>query len=161
MMLLAFAVPFGILAAAAFRRYTNASKLRATVNQILARIMELTLFVDEPRTVLRAQWALLRENVHLLRHVALPSLIVAAAFALIYPKLETRYNDPNPGILTLPFGSALPANVVAETPPVRVIRTHELSWRIQPRPTRPHWLLWFLTISTVSGLTPAFVRRGK
>ncbi|MDE3195800.1 MAG: hypothetical protein KGN84_05630 [Acidobacteriota bacterium] len=153
MMLCAVAAAYGIVAALAFRFFTRPARLRETTNRILARIMELALFVDEPRTVLHAQLALLRENVRLLKQIAIPCLIMGALFTALYPRLEARYDNPNPDVLTLPLGSELPGGIAAETPPVRILRTHEVSWRIHPAPTEPHWLLWFLAISAAAAAT--------
>lgn len=155
MMLVAIAIAYGILAWLVFRLLIKPSTLRRTANRIVARIMELGLFVDEPHTVFRAQLALARENLRLLRQIAIPCLIMAALFAVIYPWLQLRYDNPNPDIVTLPSGRELPAGIVAETPPVHVLRTNEVGWRIHPQPTHPYWLLWFLAISTASGVAPA------
>lgn len=154
MPLMATAAIYGIVAALVFRVFTKPAELRVTANQMIARIMEFALFVDEPRTVLRAQLALVRENLRLLKQVAIPCLIMAALFAFLYQPMTRRYANPNPDILTLPLGSNLPQGVIAESPPVHVLRTKEVTWRIQPTPTHPHWLLWFLAISSTSALLP-------
>ncbi len=56
----------GIVAAFVFRRFGSRAT-RQSINRILAHLMELRLFLDEPRLILRAQGNLLRENVSLLQ----------------------------------------------------------------------------------------------
>ena len=63
-----------------FRRLADARRVRAATNQILARIMEFRLFVDEPALVWRAQKEALRANLALLREIALPCLIMAGCW---------------------------------------------------------------------------------
>jgi len=128
---------------------------------MIARVMEFALFIDEPRTVFRAQAALVRENLRVLRQVAIPCLIMGAVFAVAYPPLEKRYGNPNPDILTLPLGSQLPRGIIAKSPPVHVLRTNEVSWRVRPAPTHPDWLIWFLITSGMSACAWPVLRLAK
>ena len=62
----------GIMTAFVFRRFAS-SGTRQTVNRILAHVMELRLFLDEPGLVWKAQCDLLRENLRLFAQIAVPS----------------------------------------------------------------------------------------
>ena len=159
MMLFAIAVLYGVLASLVFRAFVKPAELRNTANHMVARIMEFALFVDEPGAVFRAQIALLRENFRLLKQIALPCLIMATAFALVYPTMKMHFDNPSPDVLTLPGGSEMPARAITGAPPVHIFRTNEVSWRIRPVPTQPHWLLWFVSISTLSALIVEWGRR--
>jgi hypothetical protein len=63
------------------------------------------------------------------------------------------------------MGQPLPAGVIPETPSVRVLRTHEVSWRIRtdrnpgPNILARHWVIWFALISTVAGSFYVFIVR--
>ncbi len=185
----------GMAAAFAFRRF-GSGHTRRTVNRILAHVMELRLFLDEPRLVWKAQCDLLRENLRLFRQIAVPSLIVAPLLSLVVWQADAVY-----GRAPLRAGEAVvvtahvnagdladvrmeaPAGVTIETPGVRILSLHEVSWRI--RPLRPFsgrlrvnteveridipwprttvlgvsWTVWFFGISAISAwLAPRIVR---
>ncbi len=166
----------GIVTAIVFRRFTS-SGTRETVNRILAHIMEFRLFLDEPRLIFKAQRDLLRENLRLFRHIAIPCLIAAPFFALVIWQADRVYGRAplragQPVVVTGHSGVQLraPADLVIETPAVQIKRTHEVSWRV--RPTRPFsgtlpgfeipwprapvlgvsWLVWFFGISSLSAV---------
>jgi arylsulfatase A-like enzyme len=141
----------GIATAFVFRRFAS-SQTRRTVNRILAHVMELRLFLDEPRLVWNAQRDLLRENLRLFGQIAVPSLIVAPLLGVLIWQADEVY-----GRAPLRAGEAVvvtarvkagdlaqvrmeaPAGVAVETPGVRIPRLHEVSWRIRPlRPFSGH-----------------------
>jgi len=141
----------GIVTAFVFRRF-GARGTRRTVNRILAHVMELRLFLDEPRLVWNAQRDLLRENLRLFGQIALPSLIAAPVLGLIMWQADAVY-----GRAPLRAGEAVvvtahvksgdlasvqmeaPADVAIETPGARIPRLREVSWRIRPlRPFSGH-----------------------
>ena len=137
----------GVVTAFVFRRFAS-SHTRRTVNRILAHVMELRLFLDEPRLVWNAQRDLLRENLRLLGQIAVPSLIATPLLGFVMWQADAVY-----GRAPLRAGQAVvvtahvkavdlaqvrmeaPADVTIETPGVRIPRLHEVSWRI--RPVRP------------------------
>ena len=167
MTLVVCAAIYGILAAWVFRRFTNAARMRATVNRILAHVMEFALFIDEPGLILKAQLELIGDNVRLLKQIALPCVLMAIPFALIYPVLERSFGDRASNVLTLPMGKPLPAGVVVETPGVRIFRTHEVSWRIRTEPKpKPAlfglpWLVWFGVISAAAAAFQGLAARAR
>ena len=174
--LIPFSVLCGAVTALVFRRFAS-SGTKQTVNRILAHIMEFRLFLDEPRLIFQAQRDLLRENLRLLRQIAIPCLIAAPFFTLVIWQGDRVY-----GRAPLPAGEPVvvtahsdvqlhaTAGLVVETPGVRIQRTHEVSWRV--RPTRPFsgtlpgfqipwpratvlgfsWLVWFFGISSLSAV---------
>jgi arylsulfatase A-like enzyme len=134
----------GVVTALVFRRFAS-SHTRQTVNRILAHVMELRLFLDEPRLIRKAQLDLLRENLRLFGQIAIPSLIAAPLLGIVMWQADAVY-----GRAPLRAGEALvvtahvqaedlkdvrleaPAGVTIETPGVRIPRLHEVSWRIRP-----------------------------
>jgi hypothetical protein len=138
---------YGVIAVLIFRRLTDQSSLRRTVDRILAHVMELGLFIDSPMLIFRAQRDLLRENFRLLRLTILPGAILALLFAALYPFMNTRYGRAplpvgEPSVITTQMKDATipqldpPDGIAVETPAVRIPHDHEISWRIRPlRPT--------------------------
>jgi hypothetical protein len=144
--------------------------------------MELGLFLDSPSLILRAQRDLLKENLLLLRLTILPAAILALLFAILYQPLNATYvRAPlpvgEPAVVTIPIEDKIPqldppAGIALETPAVRVLHDHEISWRVRPlRPTSTNlkfridnriatsikipyperaWLLEFALISSLS-----------
>ncbi len=115
----------GILAAFVFRRFAS-PELGKTVNRIIAHLMELWLFFDEPELILEAQRDLLRENIRMFRQIAVPLAITAPLLALVVWQADGFF-----GRGTLPAGEAAVvtahvrsgdlSNVQLRTPPdVRV-----------------------------------------
>src|ERR1700683_4093251 len=90
---------YGVLSILVFRRCSDAALVRRSLNKVWAHLMELSLFLDSPSLVLRAQRDLLRENVRLLRLVILPAAILALLFAFLFPALNAIY-----GRAPLPVG---------------------------------------------------------
>jgi hypothetical protein len=187
-------VLYGVVAVLIFRRLTEKSSIGRSVNRILAHTMELGLFIDSPSLVFRAQRDLLRENLRLLRLTILPGAILALLFALLYPPMNAMYGRAplpigEPSVVTIQMKDAAmpavqleaPEGVIVETPAVRVLHDHQISWRVRAlRPTMadfkfhfdnpsairsieiPYpealiagfpWLAWFVLISSVSALT--------
>jgi choline-sulfatase len=123
-------------------RTLAAKESRNTVDRIVAHVIELRLFLDEPALILRAQRDLLRENARLLRQIALPVLLAGSLFAGLAWKLDGVYGRaPLPAgkaaVVTAHSGAAdlqidAPEGVTVETPGVRVPAANEVSWRIRP-----------------------------
>jgi hypothetical protein len=189
MMLILVSATYGAIAVIVFRRFTNRSLLRRCVNHILAHAMELGLFLDSPALVFRAQRDLLRENIQLLRLVIIPSGILAVLFAILFQPMNATFGygalpAGEPSVVTVrmdPMRTAQlepPDGIVVETPGVRILHDHEISWRIVPQrpisgalkfrigqrtvPTEIRypktnilglsWLVWFAAVSSVSAL---------
>jgi hypothetical protein len=137
---------YGLAAALLFRRLVDEKRLRGTVNRMMAHVMEFRLFLDSPALVLRAQRDLARENVRLLRLIALPCLVLAGIFTILFPPLDALYgHEPlragEPSVVTVPMSDAAltgvisletPPGIEVETPGVRVLHDRQISWRIRP-----------------------------
>lgn len=175
---------YGIAAAFVFRRFTDRSALRRSSNRTLAHVMELALFLDSPMLVFRAQRDLLKENLRLLRLTILPASILALLFTILYQPMNATYGRAplpvgEPAVVTIPIADNSPRldapdGIAIETPAVRVLHDHEISWRVRPLrltgtdlkfridnrvataikipyPERP-WLARFVLISSLSAV---------
>ena len=166
-MLVVCAAVYGAIAALIFRRFTDRTRMAVTVNHMLARVMEFALFIDEPRLILKAQFDLIKDNFQLLRQIAIPCVLVAIPFALLYPAMDRQFGNHQSNVLTLPMGQVLPAGVVAETPGVRILRTHEVTWRIRLTATPcknlfgVHWTIWFGAVSLIAAMIQSLVPQAR
>lgn len=131
---------YGLAAALAFRRFTDAASIRRTLNRMMAHAMEFRLFLDSPALVLRAQRDLFRENLHLLRLILLPCAILAPIFMVLFPQLDAMYGHAplkagECSIVTVQLGGAAvleaPAGIEVETPGVHSIHDGRVSWRVK------------------------------
>ena len=125
---------FGALAAKGTRR---------TIDRIVAHLLELRLFIDEPSVVMKAQRDLLRENWRLLAQLALPCLATALLFGTVIWQFGASWDrSPLPAgattVVTARYSGrgdvqlqATP-EIAVETPAVRILATREVSWRIRP-----------------------------
>jgi hypothetical protein len=127
-----------------FIRTANRPALSRCARHIVAHLLEFRLFFDEPALILRAQGALLKENVRLLRVLALPILAVGVPCSVLFIPLEAVF-----GLGALPVGepavvsAALPADnapaslqapsgIQVEAGPVRILAEKRVCWRIRP-----------------------------
>ncbi len=144
----AWVVVLGALAGAGsffvFKRYTDSDQLRVSANRIIAHLMEIQLFADEPRLVLRAQWDLIRANGRILLQVALPSLLLLVPFAVLIGAgdLFFAHAPLRPGetaLVTLVSKDSqhpdvrleAPNGISVEGPPVWIPVERQLVWRVR------------------------------
>jgi hypothetical protein len=138
--LLPLSVIYGLIAVYVFRRFTDETLLRDSANRMIAHAMELRLFIDSPRLVFRAQRELLRENLHLLRLISIPSIILAALFTLMFPQLDAMYGHAplrigEDSVVTAHISDGqleAPTGIRIESPAVRSIHDRDVSWQIRP-----------------------------
>lgn len=153
---------YGLAAAIFFRAATDAGRLRVARNRLIARVLELHLFIDEPALVLRSYRDLTIENLRLLRLIALPCAILAAVFAAAYLPMDRRFGHAplRPGetaTVIAPNQVGAVRGLTVETPPVRIRRSGLVAWRVRANgspigsipgarviyPRSASWLGWF------------------
>jgi hypothetical protein len=149
---------WGALAVLVFRRVTNRSAVRAAINRIYARLLEIRLYSDELSLVWRAQKALIADNLKFLARIAPAVLLMAVPFALLYPQLDAIYGAApletgHTATITLTSDATgilqVPTGIQIETAPVKDPTDREVSWRIRAlAPTRGT-----LTIALPGGAT--------
>ena len=135
-----FSAIWGVLAVLVFRRFTNRKVVRAAINRIYARLLEIRLYSDELSLVWRAQKALIVDNLKFLARIAPAVLIMAVPFALLYPQLDAIYGAAplevgRTATVTL-YGNSgtlqAPQEIAVETESVKDAEDNRVSWRIRP-----------------------------
>lgn len=139
--LIPVSIVYGLAAVLLLRRFSNEASIHRTVNRMIAHIMEFRLFLNSPALILRAQRDLFRENLHLLRLILLPCVILAAIFIILFPPLDAMYGHAplrvgERSVVTAQLsGDALleaPAGIEVETPAVHAVHDRQVSWRVRP-----------------------------
>jgi hypothetical protein len=134
-----FSAIWGVLAVLVFRRLTNRNAVRAAINRIYARLLEIRLYSDDLFFVWRAQKDLIADNLTFLARITPAVLILAIPFALIYPQLDAIFGTAplevgHTATVTLSGNSGTlqaPQGIQIETAPVKDSADHEVSWRIR------------------------------
>lgn len=137
---------FGGLSAAVFVRLADAGKLRSAVRRMAADLLEMRMYLDEPRVVVRAQWDVVKANGRMLAGLALPLAVMGPLMYMAGAAMEGMYGRAplergEAAVVTAGWrGGEAPAGgatlrargcVTVETPGVRVARLNEESWRIR------------------------------
>jgi hypothetical protein len=131
---------YGLVAAVVLARFSDRAAVRRSTNRMIAHVMEFRLFLNSPALVLRAQRDLLRENLHLLRLILLPCLILALIFTVLFPQLDAMYGHTplrigERAIVTAHAreGSILevPPGIELETPGAYNVHERQISWRVR------------------------------
>lgn len=146
--LAAAGVVAGIASLWSFRRWCDMRKLRILANRVIAHLLEIQLFSDEPALLLRAQRDLLVANGRFLKALAGPSLLLSLPFLPCLVALNAMFaRAPLPvghaAVVTLKLSESAqrgardpeliaPPGIRVEAEPVHVLRLHEMSWRLRP-----------------------------
>lgn len=134
----------GAFSLLAFRRWSDAEKLRVAGNAVAAHLMEFRLFPNEPLVIFRAQRELLVANGRLLWLLLGPMVLLTMPFALLLAIADAFFGRAplrakEAAVVTAHYRSALPPvqlrsppGFSVETLPVQVRSQNEVSWRIRP-----------------------------
>jgi hypothetical protein len=130
------------------RRVSNQAAIRDAKRGLQAHLYELRLFADEPKLIWRAQVGLLRQNLRYLALMLFPAVVLTLPSLALFVCLDAFYGlsplaPGRPALITVKMNQPLPAagdaltlelpdGIRAESPPVRVMRESEISWRIRP-----------------------------
>ena len=133
-------VAAAVIVLLAMRRWSNQEEIARMKQQAQAHLLEVRLFMDDPRQVLRSQRDLAMDNLRVMRLLLGPILILAIPLWLAVWQLDALY-----GRAPLPIGEpavvsaeshqtaiAAPDSVMIETAPVFTQATAQTSWRIRP-----------------------------
>lgn len=144
----------GVFALLVYRWTSNQGAIAAVKRRLFAHLLEVRLFNDDLRAVLRAQLRLLRENLTYLRLNLVPLLWMIIPFVLLIAQLQFHYGyngldvgertllivdlvapdaepsadsepRPRPGV-----DLEAPPGVKVETPAVWVPSLHQVAWRL-------------------------------
>jgi len=131
-----------------FGKTSDQERMKQVKRRVLAGLLELRVFVDEPSISLRAQRYLIAANLNYLVLALRSALWMAVPIALLLIHLEAFYERAplplaEPALVTMrmtadwipstpPPVLVTPPNVAILGPPVRVAASREVSWRILP-----------------------------
>lgn len=140
-----FSALTGVLVLIVFRTLSNPSKIRAARSSVIANLLEMRLYNDEPRVVFRAQRDLLWSNLRYFGQLLAPSLLIGLPLVLAYPFLDDLWGrralTPGSDVVvtaTLRDSSATAPKLVATgnalrvtSPGIRIAQPPEVSWRLR------------------------------
>lgn len=126
-----------------FRVTSNQAAVKETKKRLQARLLEMRLYGDDPGTVFKAQWALLRLNTRYLALMLRPALFATVPMVLLLLVMDGFYGKRplelnHSAIVTVQLDSAadaeleVPDGIEVETPAVRATSDSQVSWRIRP-----------------------------
>jgi hypothetical protein len=135
----------GVGLLAIFRYTSNQRSIKSSKDQIMADLLEVLLYRDDMRTVVRAQARLLVHNARYLRYALPPVLFIIIPFVLFAFQLDLRYGHralrPGeraivavavaPGVDLDQVALSVPAGIEVETPGLRMPSVNEVDWRIR------------------------------
>ena len=146
--LLLIALPTAALIVAVMAGTTDQAAVRQTRRGIYAALLEIRLFNDDPRAVLRAVSDAMRHNLAYLRLSFAPFLILSVPLVLLLThlsafygytglrpgataliKVEPRTTGPAPD---LAWSLEVPDAIRVESGPVHLVGEREVLWRITP-----------------------------
>ncbi len=144
----------GVVLLAIYRYTSNQRGIKQVKNHILAHLLEVVLYRDQMRVVVRAQARLVVDNLRYLGHALVPLAFMIVPVGLMLVQLDLRYGhrplrvgdsaiiavklDPGSNldviILTTPEG------VEIETDSLRMPALNEVDWRVKAMTVGKHQL---------------------
>jgi hypothetical protein len=128
-----------------FRHTSNQRGLRAAKDRIVGDLLEVVLYRDELRVVLRAQLRVVRDNLRYLGHALVPLVFMVLPAAVLLLQIDLRYgrrpaNIGEPVIVSVsltPEAGPLdavsltaPPGVRVDSPALRIQSDREVDWRV-------------------------------
>ena len=136
----------GVVLLFVFRCTSNQRGIRAAKDRILSHLLEVVLYRDELRVVLRAQARLAKDNLRYLGHALIPLCFMMVPVLVLLIQIDLRYGhrplrDGESTILAVklrPGGPDLdevsvvaPPGVEIETEALRMPSVNEVDWRLR------------------------------
>jgi hypothetical protein len=130
----------------AFRFASNQRAIRAAKDRLVSHLLEVFLYRNEVRVVLRAQGRLLRDSLAYLGQTLVPLPLLLPAMLLLFVQTDLRHGHRplRVGERTLlavklhtdaslldRVSIAAPPEVAVETPALRIPSTREVDWRLR------------------------------
>jgi hypothetical protein len=132
-----------------FRKTSNQARMKTVKRKVYASLLELRVYADEPGVTWRAQKSLFGANLRYMGLALKPALFMALPIGFLLIHLEAFYGRaPLPvaqdALVTMgmstewspqsaPPAITVPVGIEVDGPPVRVVDTREVTWRIRPR----------------------------
>jgi len=128
-----------------FRYTSNQRAIRATKDRILAHLLEVVLYRDHMRVVVRAQRRLLVDNLRYLGHALIPLMVMIVPVGFLLVQLDLRYGHRplkigEKAIISVKLASntdldqlalSAPRGIAVETQSLRMPAVNEVDWRIR------------------------------
>lgn len=136
----------GVVLLFVFRCTSNQRGIRAAKDRILSHLLEVVLYRDELRVVLRAQARLAKDNLRYLGHALVPLCFMIVPVLVLLIQIDLRYGhrplaEGESTILAVklrPGGPdldevsvAAPSGVEIETQALRMPSANEVDWRLR------------------------------
>ncbi len=132
-----------------FRYTSNQKGIREAKNKMKAHFLEIRLFKDDFRLLMRAQGRILRYNLVYMKHSLKPLMVMIIPLVIILIQLDFRFGfrplQPEERVIvgvklseSFPLmGSGIsleaPEGLEVETPPLRIESLHEVDWRLRAK----------------------------
>lgn len=143
--LAAISLVTGLVALLVFRYTSNQRRIQEVKRQIIAHLLEVWLYRDEMSVVLRAQGAILRDNLRYLGLALVPLACMLLPMAALLIHTDLRYGHRALAVgeraivaVKLPFGVSpedvkltAPEGIAVDTPAVRIPSEGEVDWRLR------------------------------
>ena len=134
-----------VIAMLIFRHASNQRAIRRIKDLIISHLLEVSLYRDDLRVVLRAQRGVLWHNLRYLGHALVPLLCMVIPVGVLFLQGELRYaHRPlkvgEKAILAVKLGPGgdtarvrlePPPGIAVETAPLRIPALNEVDWRIR------------------------------
>jgi hypothetical protein len=150
--LIAISLATGGLLLLIFRYTSNQRAIRATKDRILAHLLEVVLYRDQMRVVVRAQARLFVDNLRYLGYALVPLAFMVVPVGLLLVQLDLRYGHrplrvgeraivsvklaPNADLGRVALSA--PPGIEVETESLRIPALNEVDWRIRAEETGLH-----------------------
>ena len=143
--LAAISLVTGVVALLVFRYTSSQQRIREVKSQIIAHLLEVWLYRDEMRVVVRAQVAVVRDNLKYLGYALVPLACMIVPMAALLVQADLRYGHRalavgeraivavklRPGLSLSDVSLTAPLGIEVETPAVRMPTEGEMDWRVR------------------------------
>jgi len=144
----ALGLPVAVFALLVFRYSSNQRAIERTKDLIKAHLLELRLYRDDVKVMMRAQLEILRHSLTYMRHALVPMAVMIVPLVLVMVQVESRYafralapdesaivtvtldGDYGP-VSELKAEISLPGGLAQETPALRIDETGDILWRVR------------------------------
>jgi hypothetical protein len=146
----------GFLLLLIFRYTSNQLGIRAAKDLIISHLLEVLLYRDELRVVMRAQGRLAKDNLRYLGHALVPLMFMIPPVLVLLVQMDLRYSHRplrvgEPTILAVKLrpgdlspdqvSLSVPPGVAVETSALRMPAVGEVDWRLRAEAPGQHRLV--------------------
>lgn len=136
-----------VVALVVFRYTSNQKGIKKAKDAILANLLEVLLFRDDLKLVLRAQIRLAVQNLRYFGFALVPLLVMVIPMSILLVQVDLRYGrralvvgeqaivavQTRPGTKLDSISLTAPTGIAVETKSLRIPQTGEVDWRIRAK----------------------------